>query len=94
MDQVNDTFARYGAFGTQRSKILNAKKNIDVRAFDSLIEAVLAHEGDCVIENGASTVIALLTYLKDNSVVELRQEAGKKVYIHTVLTSGQAMETP
>jgi CO dehydrogenase nickel-insertion accessory protein CooC1 len=37
-DLVNDTFARYGAFGAQRIKILNADKNIDARAFDSLIE--------------------------------------------------------
>lgn len=91
-DPVNDTFARYGAFGAQRIKILNADKNIDARAFDGLIETVLAHEGDCVIDNGASTFIPLSAYLKENSVVELLQEAGKKVYIHTVLTGGQAMD--
>ena len=39
-DPVNDTFARYGAFGAQRVKILNADKNIDARAFDGLIETV------------------------------------------------------
>lgn len=91
-DPVNDTFARYGAFGAQRIKILNADKNIDSRAFDSLIETVLLHEGDCVIDNGASTFIPLSAYLKENSVVELLQEAGKKVFIHTVLTGGQAMD--
>jgi cellulose biosynthesis protein BcsQ len=91
-DPVNDTFARYGAFGAQRIQILNADKNIDSRAFDALIETVLAHEGNCVIDNGASTFIPLSAYLKENSVVELLQEAGKKVFIHTVLTGGQAMD--
>jgi hypothetical protein len=91
-DPVNDTFARYGAFGAKRIQILNADKNIDARAFDALIETVLAHEGSCVIDNGASTFIPLSAYLKENSVVELLQEAGKKVYIHTVLTGGQAMD--
>lgn len=91
-DPVNDTFARYGAFGAQRIKILNSDKNIDARAFDSLIETVIAHEGNCVIDNGASTFIPLSAYLRENSVVELLQESGKKVYIHTVLTGGQAMD--
>lgn len=91
-DPVNDTFARYGAFGTKRIQILNADKNIDARAFDGLIETVLAHEGNCVIDNGASTFIPLSAYLRENSVVELLQESGKKVYIHTVLTGGQAMD--
>ena len=81
-DPVNDTFARYGAFGARRIQILNADKNIDARAFDALIETVLSHEGSCVIDNGASTFIPLSAYLKENSVVELLQEAGKKVYIY------------
>ena len=75
-DPVNDTFARYGAFGAQRIKILNADKNIDARAFDGLIESVLAHEGNCVIDNGASTFIPLSAYLRENSVVELLQASG------------------
>ena len=91
-DPVNDTFARYGAFGAQRIKILNADKNIDARAFDGLIESVLAHEGNCVIDNGASTFIPLSAYLRENSVVELLQASSKKVYLHTVLTGGQAMD--
>lgn len=91
-DPVNDTFARYAAFNAQRIKILNVDNNVDARAFDGLIETVLAHEGDCVIDNGASTFIPLSSYLKENNVVELLQESGKKVYIHAVLTGGQAMD--
>lgn len=91
-DPVNDTFARYQAFGAKRIKILNADKNIDARAFDGLVEAMLEHEGNAVIDNGASTFIPLSSYMKENNVVEMLREAGKTVYIHTVLTGGQAMD--
>lgn len=91
-DPVNDTFARYDAFGAKRIKILNANKNIDSRVFDGLIENLLEHEGDAVIDNGSSTFVPLSAYLVENNVIELLQNAGKTVYIHTVLTGGQAMD--
>jgi len=91
-DPVNDTFARYDAFGAQRFKILNNDKNIDPRAFDALVETLLEHEGSAVIDNGAATFVPLSAYLVENNVIELLQEAGKTVYIHTLLTGGQAMD--
>jgi hypothetical protein len=91
-DPVNDTFARYSAFGAERVKILNDDKNIDPRVFDGLIEKLLEHEGDAVIDNGASTFVPLSAYMLENNVIELLQEAGKQVFIHTVLTGGQAMD--
>jgi hypothetical protein len=91
-DPVNDTFARYKAFSAQRVKILNSDKNIDARVFDGLIEKLLEHEGSAVIDNGASTFVPLSAYLVENNVIELLQESGKTVYIHTILTGGQAMD--
>jgi len=91
-DPVNDTFARYAAFGAKRVEILNADKNINPREFDSLIEQLLEHEGNAVVDNGASTFVPLSAYLVENGVIEMLQDAGKTVYIHTVLTGGQALE--
>jgi len=91
-DPVNDTFARYDAFGAKRIKILNSNQNIDSRVFDGLIEKLLEHDGDAVIDNGASTFIPLSAYLVENDVIDLLQSAGRVVYIHTVLTGGQAMD--
>lgn len=91
-DPINDTFARYESFGAQRIEILNADKNIDPRVFDGLIETLLQHEGDAVIDNGASTFVPLSAYLLENGVVDLLRDSGKTVFIHTVLTGGQAME--
>jgi hypothetical protein len=91
-DPVNDSFSRYKALNVQSINILNQKNEIDSRAFDSLFEQLLEHDGPAVIDNGASTFIPLSAYLVDNGIIEMLQGAGKTVYIHTILTGGQAMD--
>ncbi|MFM0140598.1 nucleotide-binding protein [Caballeronia grimmiae] len=90
-DPVNDTFARYGAFDAKRFNILVGDK-IDQRAFDGLIETLVEHQGPAVVDNGASTFIPLSAYMAENSVIDVLRESGKEVYIHSVLTGGQALE--
>jgi cellulose biosynthesis protein BcsQ len=91
-DPVNDTFARYKSFGVKRINIMNGDNNINARAFDGLVESLVAHEGVSVIDNGASTFVPLSSYLAENDVIELLQNAGKEVFVHTVLTGGQAID--
>ncbi|WP_293937694.1 conjugal transfer protein TraL [Iodobacter sp.] len=91
-DPVNDTFSRYKSINAERINVLNENQEVDSRVFDSLIEKLITHEGCAVVDNGASTFIPMAAYLADNGVVELLQDMGKTVYIHTVLTGGQAMD--
>lgn len=89
---VNDTFARYKALQVKRFAILSSDQLIDPRAFDLLIEQLLEHEGNAVVDNGSSTFIPLSAYMVENQVVEMVQEAGKTVYLHSILTGGQAFD--
>ncbi len=89
-DPVNDTFTQYGAFSAERINILGQDNNINARAFDGLMEKLISNQGVAVVDNGASTFVPLLAYMVENNVVELLQGAGKKVYIHSVITGGQA----
>lgn len=89
-DPVNDTLSQYAAFATTRVDILDARNHINARAFDGLIETVLVNDQVCVIDNGASTFVPLMAYMVENRVVELLEQAGKRVYIHSVVTGGQA----
>ena len=91
-DPVNDTFSRYKAFKAQRIDIMNADQNIDPRCFDGLIESLLSQEGVAIVDNGASTFVPLSAYMRENSDLQLLQDSGKKVFVHTVLTGGQAMD--
>lgn len=91
-DPVNDTFAQYSAFGTARINILNADNNINARAFDELMEKLLTTEGVSVVDNGASTFVPLMAYMVENGVVDMLRDSGKQVYIHSILTGGQALD--
>lgn len=91
-DPVNDTFSQYAAFKAQRIDILGPDKNIDARAFDSLVDALLWDDKTAVIDNGASTFVPLMSYLVENHVLDLLQEAGRPVLLHSVLTGGQAFD--
>jgi len=92
-DPVNATFSSYAAIGAQHLNILNADNNINARAFDTLMDMVLSHDGPVVIDNGASTFVPLSAYIKENAALEVLKDAGKEVVIHTVITGGPAFDT-
>src|ERR1039457_1619920 len=91
-DPVNDTFSQYGSFNAQRINIVGTDNKINERAFDSLMDALVTAEGISIVDNGASTFVPLMAYMVENKVVEMLQGAGKVVYIHSVITGGQALE--
>lgn len=88
-DPVNATFTKYASLNVASVKIAE-NGNIIQRKFDPLMETILAVDKDCVIDNGAATFMPLTKYLHENNICQIMSEAGKKVYIHTVLNAGQA----
>jgi hypothetical protein len=91
-DPVNDTFSQYQAFAAQRIDILGPDKNINPRAFDTLVDALLWDDKTAVIDNGASTFVPLMAYLVENRVLTVLRESGRPVLLHCVLTGGQAFD--
>jgi len=89
-DPVNNTLSQYKALRPQRLDLLR-EGGIDQRGFDALMERLLTEEGIFVVDNGASTFIPLWNYILENNVVSILQDAGKKLYVHTVITGGQAL---
>lgn len=91
-DPVNSTFHGFKEFNV---KLINIMKgdNIDARAFDSVVETIVEAPEDShvVIDNGASSFVALGSYLLENSIFELLKDEGHKVYFHSVMTGGQAV---
>lgn len=90
-DPVNDTLSQYASLRVHRIAILNESNQIDAHGFDSMMELLLAGTGVSVVDNGASTFVPLMAYMTENRAVDVLQEAGKTVYVHSVLTGGQAL---
>lgn len=89
-DPVNKTLTQYSALQAQPLQLLRDGA-IEQRAFDTLMERLLTEKGTFVVDNGASTFIPLWHYMLENNVPEMLREAGKRLYVHTVITGGQAL---
>jgi len=89
-DPVNNTLSQYKALRSQRLELLR-EGGIDQRGFDALMERLLTEDETFVVDNGASTFIPLWNYILENNVVRILREAGRRLYVHTVVTGGQAL---
>ena len=91
-DPVNRTFAQYAALAADRLNLRDEHNRIEQRAFDSLMERFLTESmATFVVDNGASTFLPLWHYLLENSALEYLRQNGRRVYVHTVITGGQAL---
>ena len=91
-DPVNRTLAQYGALGVDRLNLRDEHNRIDQRSFDTLMERFLTEDGATfVVDNGASTFLPLWHYLLENSALEYLRQQERRVYVHTVITGGQAL---
>jgi len=89
-DPNNSTFKNYGALDVTQLDLLE-NDNINTANFDNLIENMTETTADYVIDNGANTFLPFFNYINENNIFNILQnEIEIDVYIHTVITSGQA----
>jgi hypothetical protein len=90
-DPVNSTFHQIKDLDVQLIKI--AEDGIVVqRLFDPLFESILLSDTVSVVDNGASTFLPFAQFIKSNGILEIMQQYEKQVFIHCVLTGGQAKD--
>lgn len=90
-DPVNSTFAQIKGLNVQLVPIADGGVVVQ-RRFDPLFEAILTTKSPAVVDNGASTFMPLLKYIKSNDILSALQMAGKQVFIHTIVVGGQAKD--
>jgi len=61
---------------------------IDPRAFDRIIGAILEAPGAVVVDNGASSFIPLTNYMLENHAIDVLADAGREVVVHVVVAGG------
>jgi hypothetical protein len=91
-DPSNPTFASVKYFGAQHINIMTESMNIDRSRFDELIEALISHEGNCVVDNGSSSFLPMMAYMLENDVLQFLASHGKTVYVHAVLVGGEGLD--
>jgi hypothetical protein len=89
-DPINQTLSQYGGLGASQIRLLNEGR-IDARAFDGLMDRLLTEDGVFVVDSGASTFVPLWHYILENDVPGVLREAGRRLFVHCVVTGGQAL---
>lgn len=88
-DPINATFAAYASLGAHRVEIME-DNNINPRRFDEIVELIMAHEHDAVIDAGATSFVALAHYMITNQIPALFHELGRSLVIHVPIVGGPA----
>jgi hypothetical protein len=91
-DPTNASFSRFKMLNVEHIDIATDSMVVDPGKFDTLIERLHCHEGEAVIDNGASSFLPLISYLYENNVFEMLREAGYEIVVHTPLVGGVAMD--
>ena len=91
-DPINPTFAGYAGLPVVHVRFTDAAMNVDKRQFDAFMDILIEHDGDMVVDNGASSFLAVMHYMIENNVVAELESAGKKVMIHSPIIGGQGMK--
>ena len=89
-DPINATLCGYKSLNVHKLDLLQ-NDEINTRNFDMLIELIAeSPEEAIIIDNGASTFVPLSHYLLSNDIPALLTEMGCELFIHSVITGGQA----
>jgi hypothetical protein len=89
-DPVNATLAQYGELSAEHLNVLR-RGAINEKEFDSLVEKICRTDGLFVVDTGATTFVPLWNYILENEILRFLEEHGRQVYVHSVVTGGQAM---
>ncbi len=91
-DPVNPTFSGYKALGVERVELMNGKK-INPKRFDGLVGKIIAapENSAVIVDNGASSFVALCSYLLEYDALSVLKRLGHRVRLHTVVTGGQGL---
>lgn len=90
-DPNNATLFNYKNLNVDKIEIAEGHA-INKRKFDNLVELVVAKPAIYIVDNGANTFMPFFEYIEENDLFNfIKNEFNINVYVHTVITAGQAM---
>lgn len=93
-DPENHSLAGYKSFNVELHDILLDGKTIDQQKWDALIDKIcddVPQNAHVIIDNGASSFLALKDYILQNDVAGILKDEGVTPYFHAVITGGAAL---
>lgn len=89
-DPVNKSFSHIKALNVNAVDLFTEHQLIDPGKFDVLMEQILQSDSHVVVDNGASSFVPLLSYLRETKISALFDELGLKAMLHVPLQGGSS----
>lgn len=90
-DPVNPTLFGYDGLKATRLELLEGNTIVEEK-FDALTLRIFDENSNFVIDNGASSFVALNNYMIENDIASMIADHGKQVVIHAVIAGGSALD--
>lgn len=91
-DPSNKTLASFKDLPVQAIDVLGKGKIVDQSKFDSFVEQFLENDKPMLVDTGSGDFLAINAYIRDNSVLEIFDEAEKSCFIHCPINYGQSTD--
>jgi len=91
-DPVNASLASYTDFNAVRIDLI-VDGVVDTSAFDVLLEGIYAlpSGAHAVVDNGASSFLALNNYFREINLLRVLEDRGDTVYFHSIIMGGESL---
>lgn len=89
-DPATPKFVKHAALNVKHIDISSSAMDLDRSRFDDLIEEVTEHNGECVVDSGASNFLPLMSYLITQDVVGVLESCDVELVMHAPLMGGDA----
>lgn len=89
-DPVNPTLFGYEALKVDRLELMEDNAIVPGK-FDAMMLRIFEEDTNFVIDNGASSFVALNSYIIKDEIANMIADNGKQMVIHTVVAGGSAL---
>ena len=90
-DPVNRSLTQYKFLNAEKLDLINEEGLIVRMRYDALLERFASEQGAFVVDSGSTAFLPLWSYIVETEVVRVLREAGRKLYVHCVVSGGEML---
>ncbi len=90
-DPVNRSLAQYKALNAEKLDLVNEEGLIVRTRYDALLERFASEDAVFLVDSGSTAFLPLWSYIVEAEVIRVLREAGRKLYVHCVVSGGEML---
>jgi len=90
-DPVNRSLTQYKSLRAEKLDLVNEEGLIVRMRYDTLLERFAGEDGAFVVDSGSTAFLPFWSYIVESEVIRVLREAGRKLYVHCVVSGGEML---